>query len=335
MQSSLLLCERIHQKALDLSRRYKSAEVELIDVLIQAERHRVFRRKGHPSLFRYVVDELRLSEGVAYNLITVSRKAREVPELQAKIRDGAITLTNARKIAPVLEPENKNEWLAKAAMLSQRQLEREVVKIRPEAATPERASYVTESRMKLEIGLSEKAMMNLRRAQDVLAQARGRPVTLEETVAAMTDEFLHRRDPVERAKRQWVRKGLQSPKIEPVALQAGNEHQRTSVPAAVLHQVRLRDQGRCTRINAQGRRCNQSRWVEIHHKIPVSRGGPNTAENLTTLCSGCHDLTHLDLGGQRASKEKANSPRGYPSRTPLPAAASVPPIGRVPVETPP
>ncbi|MGK5083849.1 hypothetical protein WDW37_11155, partial [Bdellovibrionota bacterium FG-1] len=59
--------------------------------------------------------------------------------------------------------QNKTQWLAKATALSQRQLEKEVAKICPQTARPERASYVTENRVKLEIGLSEKDMLALRR----------------------------------------------------------------------------------------------------------------------------------------------------------------------------
>ncbi|MDR3608501.1 MAG: HNH endonuclease signature motif containing protein [Oligoflexia bacterium] len=68
---------------------------------------------------------------------------------------------------------------------------------------------------------------------------------------------------------------------------------RAPLPAAVLHQVNLRDQGRCTHVT-NGKRCNQARWTEIHHKIPVSQGGPNTPENLITLCSTHHQLQHLE-----------------------------------------
>mgnify|MGYP001581576745 CR=1 FL=1 len=154
MQSTLNLVDQIHQRALDVSMRYKRAEAELIEVLQQVEQHRVFLKKGHASMFLYVIKELRLSESVAYNLITVSRKAREVPELKIEIQNGTITLSNARKIVPILNSANKSEWLIKASKLSHRQLEKEVVNIRPQLATPERATYITPTRVKLELGLS-------------------------------------------------------------------------------------------------------------------------------------------------------------------------------------
>jgi 5-methylcytosine-specific restriction endonuclease McrA len=67
---------------------------------------------------------------------------------------------------------------------------------------------------------------------------------------------------------------------------------RTPLTAAQKHAVFLRDQGRCTHVDSAGRRCNQDRWVEVHHLTPVSQGGSNEPENLTTLCGFHHDLVH-------------------------------------------
>jgi len=334
------LIDRLHEQALETANRYKHAEANLIEILQQIEEHLVHLKKGHSSLFQYVVAELGLSESVAYNLIAVSRKAREVPALAVEILKGVITLSNARKIVPVLNPQNQAMWLAKARTLSQRQLEKEIVKVRPECATPEKASYVTENRVRLERGLSENDMLRLRRIQDLISQARRRPVTLEEVLVNLSEDYLKRHDPLERAKRQKVRNGLLEkttvqdtekdseknpeknpeevlvkPPAEfldknpeklptesvdkPVSLPnsstkapANPSPKREPIPANLLHQINLRDERRCTFIKSNEARCNQTRWIEIHHKIPVSQGGGNTLENLITLCAAHHKWVH-------------------------------------------
>ncbi|MBI2605974.1 MAG: HNH endonuclease [Deltaproteobacteria bacterium] len=43
-------------------------------------------------------------------------------------------------------------------------------------------------------------------------------------------------------------------------------------------------------------RCEQKRWLQVHHIKPVSLGGGNTLENLTTLCSGHHRMRHVEHG---------------------------------------
>ncbi len=322
------LLQQIHQRALELSTRYKKAEAELLEILDQVDRHRVYLEQGHSSLFLYAVRGLGLSEGVAYNLITVARKARAVPEIKSMIAEGSLTLSNARRITPVLTPQNKKEWLEKAATLSQRQLEKEVAKVRPQSATQESASYVSETRVKLEVGLFEKDMLALRRVQDLLSQTRGRAVSLEETLVAMTGEYLKRFDPVRRAKRQIAKNGSDSAPqvIQPVSSQAIEPEKtrkkttkhvtgRVPIPAPLLHQVRLRDQGRCTYTPDNGKRCNQSRWIEIHHKIPVSEGGGNTLENLTTFCSAHHDWTHATATAPSNSPLATNSPAKEPPKS--------------------
>ena len=319
-----------HKKAQDVSARYRKTETELIEILEQVDQHKVYLRYGHSSLYQYVVKELKLSESVAYNFITVMRKVREVPALKHKMEIGEITLTNARQIAPVLNFSNQEEWLHKAAEFSKRRLEKEIVKIRPEVATPERTKYVTESRVKLELGLPEDKMMKLRRAQDLLSQATSQSASLEDTLIAMTEFYLKHKDPVKKARRVIVKKGFAQkttrsgiltekmlPKKiltdqgQPVPGQVKNLHLvnlqapdvvnnkliprvvlREVIPSSILHQVNLRDQRKCRYINQKGERCSQSRWVEIHHKIPVSQGGQNTVANLITLCTVHHDWIH-------------------------------------------
>src|SRR5262249_28624422 len=63
--------------------------------------------------------------------------------------------------------------------------------------------------------------------------------------------------------------------------------------AALLRQVQLRDKGRCRHVNKKGNRCESERWLEVHHILPVSKGGRNQLDNLITLCSTHHKLQHL------------------------------------------
>jgi len=292
------LRDQIHSKALEISTRYKRAEGELIDILLEVDRHHVFVHRGHASLFAYVVKELGLSESVAYSLITVSRKARQIPELKREIQKGSITLSNAKRIVPVLNRDNKTEWLQKASQLSQRELERELVRVRPQEATPERVRFVTPTRMKLELGLSELEIKKLRRVQDLVSQAQRRAMTLEETLAAMTTEYLTRHDPLERAKRVTAKKS-QSISVErqvsrPERLgPAASAGARAPIPLSILHQVNLRDRKQCVFVHPNGGACGQTRWTEIHHKKPVSQGGAHQLDNLTTLCSTHHKYVHL------------------------------------------
>ena len=51
-----------------------------------------------------------------------------------------------------------------------------------------------------------------------------------------------------------------------------------------------RDNGKCQARTASGT-CGKP-GNEVHHVIPLSRGGTTTLSNLITLCKACHDIRH-------------------------------------------
>ena len=38
--------------------------------------------------------------------------------------------------------------------------------------------------------------------------------------------------------------------------------------------------------------CGCTRYLQIHHFIPLGKGGKNNAHNMIALCSDCHALVH-------------------------------------------
>ena len=54
-----------------------------------------------------------------------------------------------------------------------------------------------------------------------------------------------------------------------------------------------RDQGKCQSRKASGV-CGRP-GVDVHHCIPLSRGGTSTMANLITLCKDCHNLRHKHM----------------------------------------
>lgn len=272
--------QQIHQKAVLAAGNLKRGEKELLEALIQVDTNRVFIKMGHPSLHVYCVEALHLTDAQAYNFIGVARKSREVPELQALVCDGSIHLTNARRIAPVLTPENKAELLGKAKELSYRELERDLVRSFPEKTTKERIRPITENRLELKVFITPEIERNLKRAQDVLSQKLKKPCSMEEVLKFMTGEFLERHDPVKKTERA-------KPKLVARRVPAAR-----AIPMSVAHQVTRRDEGQCTFILPNGKRCPSRRWLHRHHKTPWAHGGTHELNNLTTVCAAHHQHIH-------------------------------------------
>ena len=58
------------------------------------------------------------------------------------------------------------------------------------------------------------------------------------------------------------------------------------IPTKTRSQVYRRDGFRCAL-------CDSTRYIQIHHAVPKSRGGhPTDPMNLITLCPYCHNVIH-------------------------------------------
>jgi len=82
--------------------------------------------------------------------------------------------------------------------------------------------------------------------------------------------------------------------------------------AAVRSAVWLRDEARCTFVDARGVRCRATTALELHHEQPFARGGPSSAENLRLRCRAHNELAaEQDFGRDvmLARKEGATSNR--------------------------
>lgn len=77
------------------------------------------------------------------------------------------------------------------------------------------------------------------------------------------------------------------------SLRQSPEHDRT-IPDDVRGAVLRRDGYKCTKCTWSHKEWNQSdpRHLEIHHIQEHAKGGANTEQNLTTLCTVCHDKVH-------------------------------------------
>jgi hypothetical protein len=64
--------------------------------------------------------------------------------------------------------------------------------------------------------------------------------------------------------------------------------------AAVRREVAARDASRCAFVSADGRRCEETRFLEFHHVVPRAAGGPATVENIQLRCRA-HNGHEVDL----------------------------------------
>ena len=72
------------------------------------------------------------------------------------------------------------------------------------------------------------------------------------------------------------------------------------IPRAVVREVHQRDAGQCTFVSADGKRCSERGFLELHHHDrPYARGGEATVENLRLACRAHNALfAERDYGRQ-------------------------------------
>ena len=289
----------IHEKAIEYSKNYHLWQAKLIEVLQEIDHHKVFRTMGYSSLHVYATGALKLSDAQAYALIAIARKSVVVPELKAAVVEGTISISKAVRIISVIEPSNKEVWLEKAAQLTQRELEKEVVKENPVLSVTERIRPIYSNRLELRCGINEDLDKKLSRIKDILSQKLRRPATLEDALAAMAGFYLQKCDPMERARRAQSnpQRNGQKDAIKHSAC-AKNIGHRRPLPSGVRHKTALRDDGQCIYEDENRVRCGQRRWLALHHMRPVSKGGSDNEQNLETLCFHHHRLRHEGLRGE-------------------------------------
>jgi hypothetical protein len=89
---------------------------------------------------------------------------------------------------------------------------------------------------------------------------------------------------------------------------SGSRH----IAAQVKRAVWLRDGGRCAFVSARGRRCNQSVYLEFHHREPYAIGGEATPSNIALRCRA-HNAHEAQLAfGPRAPRNGQLAGRSVP-----------------------
>ena len=273
----------LHLKAIAAVKDFQKAESSLLKIIQAVDTAKVFLEMGYSSLFLYLTEALKLSEGQAYAYSNVSRKAREVPELQAAVENG-LSLYKAQRIVPVITKQNQEEWISKAKELSKVKLEMAVAAVSPTPAKRESVRSVGENRISVKVEISEKLNEKLKRVKTLISNRKKTNASLEDTLKDLIDFYLEKKDPLKKEKRGTG--GTVNVELRP------SKVIRRYLPTAIKRQVFQRDNGRCSFKGINGKSCASEQHLEIHHLKPWSIGGSHELNNLQTLCHAHHQFRH-------------------------------------------
>jgi hypothetical protein len=246
--------------------RERQATADLIRVLIEFDRRRLYLGEGHSSLFAYCTAALNYSEHAAFNRIEVARAAARWPQLLASLEDGSLHLAGARLLAPHLTAENIDMALASARHKSKREIEQVAAGLARRALLV----AVAAEQYRLHLTISRATRDKLRQIQALLSHQLpdGNPAVIFDRALELLLKELERRRLAATNHPRKVRSRAQR-----------SRH----IPAAVKREVWTRDEGHCAFVGRQGR-CTERNFLEYHHVVPHAEGGRPTAANIELRC---------------------------------------------------
>jgi hypothetical protein len=296
----------LHERAVYLGRRSSKMEFARVENLIEIEAHGVHKAFGK-KMFVYATEILEMDPGIAYPYIALARACLKFPNLRKALKEESLSVSKASRIVSCLD----EELIEFAKTHSKREIEEEVAKRNPKAGVRDRVRPLNAEYDEMKVRLKKSVSRNLGRAR-----ALNPSCDLAQTLEVMIEFYLDHKDPVRKAERAQGRKQAEAkPVTNPMAKPAPRPEakpasapekfrpgtKRVPLTAEQAHAVNVRDRRCCAFVGVDGQRCGSDRWTEIHHIHPVSLGGTNDPDNLTTLCSFHHDLVHqlsLPIEGQ-------------------------------------
>jgi len=284
----------------------------------EIDRRRLYLEDAYPSMFAMCTKHFGMSEAIAGKRIRAGRAACRFPVILDMIRRGELHLSGVHQLAGHLTESNHAEILQRAKHRSMREIEVLVAEISPQvdretilrelavetrsgvdadrdgtSDAPESGPILASSvknmmiplsprRYRLHVTIGQPAKDALEELRNLLSHQipDGDPaLVVEKALALLLTETKKKR--TARTKRAGAR--------------TKKTTKRTRViPAHVRRAVFARDEGRCAFVDDDGRRCDSTWQVELHHCVPYGRAGPHTVENVQLRCRA-HNQFEADL----------------------------------------
>ena len=293
---------------------------DLLEHLAEIERRMIHLELGFSSLHGYCVHGLRMSEGAAGRRVIAARVCRTFPDALDLVAGGQLHLSALCSMSEHLTPENASELFGAcsgkarrhveeilAARFPKRDLQEQVRRLSPrnhelEALAPGRfgVQFTADSELK---ELIERAR--------ALASHRLPGANLASLMKVVFTSFVEQEE-----KKRFAVGAKQSPRKKKVTAtppggvklprSVGSSRRGRYLAAAVRREVFERDGGRCTFVSEDGRRCEETMFLQFDHIEPRARRRLDTTKNLRLRCAGHNQLHARNCFGSIAVRERAH-----------------------------
>ncbi len=299
------LLSRLHT----LVRRGNAVEAELLGHLGEVDTRRLYLGEGCSSMFAYCVRVLHFAESAAYKRIAAARAARRHPAILEAVRCGDLHVTGVSLLAPQLDSDNADDWIAVARHQTADAIRRLLADRQPKPDVPTSVRRVPTKEPENASGAEHRRtapVPSTSACEPRTERARTEPLGGERYCVRFTaDAALHAQiDELRALMRhqipdgdvgkilaravtvllEQVRKRKLGQTDKPRPAKPAGERPSRHVPARLRRAVSRRDGARCTYVSPGGRRCEAREFLEFHHVDPWACSRVHAMENLTLRC---------------------------------------------------
>jgi hypothetical protein len=253
----------------DFVKKEKSFTVLILKNLKHIQEHRLFAKLGYPSLYKYLIKELKYSEGEANIRVANVKLMRRSKAANEKILKGELSLTNGRDIFRGLDQGKDID-------------EEKIIKV-----------------------IGEIKNKSTREAQNIIAQLFELETPKEEKLVLRGEILVklnrlkekHKIDSTLELLEILFDRDLKEIKVKKDVVV--KEKKSRYIPVKVKATTIARAQSQCEYVGASGKRCCEKRHLQFEHVKPFALGGNNIEENILLYCRAHNQLTAIEIFGQQ------------------------------------
>jgi HNH endonuclease len=260
--------EEVESRLLEAARKHHLEERNIAYWLLELDRRRLYETRGFSSIGDYAMELVGIKPRKAQYLVFIASRLEKLPGIRAAFETGELSWTKAREIVSVATVETESEWLEKARVLSNRDLEREV---RHHAGRGSGGFATVTISMPVEI----LEMWN--DAYELAERLCGTELEKWQVLEPALAEFL----------------GTHLPTVNGsggVSTEAPGMDDEKGLPEPVRNAVLERDGWQCAFPG-----CTMRKTLDVHHISFRSHGGSDEPANLVCLCRSHHALVHRGI----------------------------------------